>query len=96
MKIGIQLNEGASMYEAILDCARSIAAGYGAGTLTRKEPPEGFEDDDYLGFWSSIPDNTIKYDLSKYDLIIDIPKDMEDNDYLVAGIVRRKAKEYQT
>ena len=90
MKIAITLwSEKSSMREAILDCARSIAAGYGAGTLTREEPPDGFADDDFLGSWTSIPNET-----DKYDLVIEIPKDMEDDDYMVAGFVRRKAKEY--
>jgi hypothetical protein len=83
MKIAITLEEDASMHAAILDCARSIAAGYGAGTLTD-------EDNEFLGFWTSIPN-----DIEKYDLVVEIPKDMEDEDYLVAGIVRRKAKEYE-
>lgn len=89
-KVGIDLNEGASMYDAIIDCARSIAEGYGAGTLTRGDGVDGYEEDDYLGSWTGIPRND-----TKYDLVIDIPEDMQDDKYLVAGIVRRKAKDYQ-
>jgi hypothetical protein len=88
MKIAITLSEGASMHDAIIDCARSIAEGYGAGSLTTEEDGEI---EAWLGFWTSIPNDT-----EEYDLVIDIPEDMKDDDYLVAGLVRRKAKEYQS
>lgn len=73
------------MHDAIIDCARSIAEGYGAGSLSDKE------EDEFLGFWTSRPDET-----TKYSLVIDIPEDLQDESYLVAGIVRRKAKEFQS
>jgi hypothetical protein len=88
MKIAITLNEGASMHDAIIDCARSIIEGYGAGSLTTEEDGEI---EAWLGFWTSIPDAG-----EEYDLVIDIPEDMEDDNYIVAGVVRRKAKEYQS
>lgn len=87
-KIGIELNEGASMHDAISLCAKSIADGYGAGSLTIDD--EDGAPEEWLGFWTSIPD-----DKTKYDLIIDIPEDLQANDYLVAGAVLRKADEYQ-
>jgi hypothetical protein len=83
-KIAIELEEGASMQAAIIDCARSISEGYGAGSLTDKE------EDEFLGFWTSRPDET-----TEYSLVIDIPEDLQDDAYLVAGIVRRKAKDFQ-
>jgi hypothetical protein len=85
-RIGIELETGASMAAAITDCAKSIAEGYGAGTLT-----DG-EDGDWLGFWTSV-DAII--DAWKYDLVIDIPEIMRGNQYLVAGAVYSKLKDYQ-
>lgn len=92
MKIGIELNEGASMHDAIIDCARSFSEGYGAGTLTRGDGVDGYEADDYLGFWTSIPDEQIKF-----DLIIEIPEGRGGQLHraYIAGIIRSKAQEYK-
>jgi hypothetical protein len=87
-KIAIELEEGASMHDAIIVCACSIAEGYGAGSLATEDEDGSIRD--WLGFWTSIPDAN-----TSYSLIIDIPEDMQDDSYLVAGIVRRKAKDYQ-
>jgi hypothetical protein len=91
-QIGIELNEGASLHDAIIDCARSIAEGYGAGTLTTPGKDDDYEEHDYLGFWTSKPNERA----TKFALIIEIPEDLQGNDYLVAGVVLRKADEYKS
>ena len=85
-QVAIWFDDEVSKHDAIIECARSISEGYGAGTIAKEE----YGDVEFLGSWTSIPRPE-----DQPDLIIDIPEDMQDDQYLVAGIVRRKAKEYE-
>lgn len=84
-RVALILEPGVDWRAALLDCARSIAAGYGAGSLTISEPWT------YLGTWTSRPET---YKPHEIDILIDPGRNI-NSDYMMAAIVRRHAQELE-
>jgi hypothetical protein len=58
--IGISLESHANLADAVIDVARAIRDNYGAGTITNPNKDRDFSDDDYLGGWTSYPNEEWK------------------------------------
>lgn len=58
--IGISLASHASLADAVIDVAKAIRNNYGAGTITNPRKNRDYRDEDYLGGWTSYPDETWK------------------------------------
>lgn len=84
-RVAITLDTGADKRLALLACAKSIAEGYGAGTLSVGD------DHEFLGFWTSRPET---YKPEEIDILVDAGREIDDS-YEMAAIVRRKAKEFE-
>jgi hypothetical protein len=54
--VSIELYEGASIADALTDIAKTMRQGYEAGTLTNPRKHRNFLKEDFLGFWTAIPD----------------------------------------
>ena len=77
--IGISLESHANLADAVIDVARAIRDNYGAGTITNPNKDRDYCDEDYLGGWTSHPNEewkTLFPDEKVY--IIDAGKEVDE------------------
>lgn len=53
--VRVTIHQHAKLSDALIDVARAIRQGYGAGTITNPHKHRDYDDEDFLGSWTSSP-----------------------------------------
>lgn len=89
-KIGIKLYRNTDINKALIDVARAIRQGYGAGTICNPFKKNDYNEEDFLGHWTSIPNKkwqSIANESITLTFVIDAKKQVDD--YEMAFLVEK-------
>lgn len=86
--VQITVRQHAKLSDALIDVSKAIRQGYGAGTITNPYKNRDYEDEDYLGFWTSSPSpewSALDDDETDTSYLIQSKKDIDA--YTMASLV---------
>lgn len=87
--VQVTIHQHANLSDALIDVARAIRQGYGAGTITTPHKNRDYYDEDYLGFWTSSPSPEWSALDDDTDTSYLIESEKEIGDYEMARLVEQ-------